>query len=395
MTGVAQAVSIASRTHAWLRRLAIRDFRNLERVELSPPPDGLVLIGDNGQGKTNFLEAIYYLQLLRSFRGARDQELVRFGSAGFHLSAALQAGRVEEVAVGFERLGRRKRVRLNGAEQERLTDALGAFPAVIFSPQDTALVAGAPGVRRRFLDVTLALTSKAYLVALQQYRAALAHRNAALRAAAAPGNAGARGAGGGGNAADARVAVWEPALAEQGALLWRARATWIEAHAAHFAELCSAIGERGAARIRYVSTLEPAGDVVGALREGLERRRATDIRRGLTHTGPHRDDLELTLDGRELRTYGSAGQQRTAAIALRLLEAATLRAHTGSEPLVLLDDPFAELDSRRSARILDLLNAEGHGQTVLAVPRPGDIPAGLTRLERWSITDGAIAPLAQ
>ena len=394
MTGVAQAVSIASRTHAWLRRLAIRDFRNLERVELSPPPDGLVLIGDNGQGKTNFLEAIYYLQLLRSFRGARDQELVRFGSAGFHLAAALQAGRVEEVAVGFERAGRRKRVRLNGAEQERLTDALGAFPAVIFSPQDTALVAGAPGVRRRFLDVTLALTSRAYLAALQRYRTALAHRNAALRAAVAPGNAGARG-GGGGNAADARVAVWEPALAEHGALLWRARATWIEAHGAQFAELCSAIGERGAARIRYVSTLEPAGDAVGALREGLERRRATDIRRGLTHTGPHRDDLELTLDARELRTYGSAGQQRTAAIALRLLEAATLRAHTGSEPLVLLDDPFAELDSRRSARILELLNAEGCGQTVLAVPRPADIPAGLTRLERWSITDGAVAPLGQ
>ena len=203
-------------------------------------------------------------------------------------------------------------------------------------------------------------------------------------------------AGSGGAAGDTRVAVWEPALAEYGALLWRERTAWTEMHALHFAELCAEIGERGAARMRYVSALEPVdGDVVGALREGLERRRAMDIRRGLTHTGPHRDDVELTLDGRELRTYGSAGQQRTAAIVLRLLEAATLRAHAGTEPVVLLDDPFAELDSRRSERIMELLNAEGRGQTVLAVPRRGDIPAGLTRLERWSITEGVLTPVVQ
>ena len=377
---------VAAGDRAWLRRLAIRDFRNLGRVDLSPPPEGLALIGENGQGKTNFLEAIYYLQLLRSFRGARDLELVRFGSMGFHLSAHINAGRVHEVAVGFERVGQRKRATLNGSVPERLSDALGAFPALIFSPHDTSLVAGAPGVRRRFLDVMLALTSKAYLAALQRYRTALAHRNAALREVA----------GSGGAAGDTRVAVWEPALAEYGALLWRERAAWTEMHALHFAELCAEIGERGAARMRYVSALESAnGDVLGTLREGLERRRAMDIRRGLTHTGPHRDDVELTLDGRELRTYGSAGQQRTAAIVLRLLEAATLRAHAGTEPVVLLDDPFAELDSRRSERILELLNAEGRGQTVLAVPRRGDIPAGLTRLERWSITEGVLSPAVQ
>jgi DNA replication and repair protein RecF len=112
----------------------------------------------------------------------------------------------------------------------------------------------------------------------------------------------------------------------------------------------------------------------------------------MTHAGPHRDDLELTLDGRDLRTFGSAGQQRTAAIALRLLEASTLRLASGAEPIVLLDDPFAELDHRRTARILTLLQAEGRGQTVLAVPRAADIPADLTRLERWRVTAGVIAP---
>jgi DNA replication and repair protein RecF len=237
-------------------------------------------------------------------------------------------------------------------------------------------------VRRRFLDVMLSLTSRAYLIALQRYRVALAHRNASMRETAV-----------GSAALEARVAIWEPALAENGALLWRARRAWVVEHAAHYGELCAAIGERGASRLRYVSHLD--ADDAGAqqaLRAALERRRGLDIRRGVTLVGPHRDDLELALDNRDLRTYGSAGQQRTAAIALRLLEAATIRAHAGSEPVVLLDDPFAELDSRRAARILDLLNAEGRGQTILAVPRESDIPAGLTRLERWRIADGALTP---
>jgi DNA replication and repair protein RecF len=382
---IAAGASAVAVPRTWLHRLAIRDFRNLQRIDLAPPPEGLALIGENGQGKTNLLEAIYYLRLLRSFRGARDQELVSFGAAGFHLGAEVHAARARQVTVGFELRGKRKKVTLNGAEPERLTDALGAFPAVIFSPQDAALVAGAPSLRRRFLDVTLALSSRPYLVALQRYRAALARRNAAMRElGVAPA------------AVDARVAVWEPALAESGAVLWRARQEWVRTHRAHYAELCDAIGERGVARMRYVSHLDVTADdedvVAAALRAALERKRGIDIRRGLTHVGPHRDDLELTLGEHDLRAYGSAGQQRTSAIALRLLEAATLRAGVGSEPLVLLDDPFAELDLRRAGRILELLNAEGRGQTVLAVPREADIPSGLTRLERWRVTDGALAP---
>jgi DNA replication and repair protein RecF len=116
------------------------------------------------------------------------------------------------------------------------------------------------------------------------------------------------------------------------------------------------------------------------------------MKRGTTSAGPHRDDLALTLGDRDLRTYGSGGQHRTAAIALRLLESATLRAASGSEPVVLLDDPFAELDARRAARILELLGAESGGQTVLAVPRESDIPAGLLSLERWRVRDGTLSP---
>jgi DNA replication and repair protein RecF len=367
-----------------LSALALRDFRNLARLDLDFPNAGAVVIGENGQGKSNLLEAIYYLHLLRSVRGARDVDVVRFGAPGFHISARTRGGAHHELAAGFERQGRRKRVKVDGGEPPRLSDALGALPCVLFSPADVELVGGAPSARRRYLDIMLALSSRPYLAALQRYRAALAQRNAALRDAM-------RSAGG---RAEQRVAVWEAPLAEHGAVLWRERVRWAERAADRFATLCEAIGEQASVAMRYATSLEPASaeidDVVRALARALEAKRPLDMRRGLTHAGPHRDDLSLTLDARELRAFGSAGQQRTAAIALRLLEAETLQHRLGAAPLFLLDDPFAELDARRSARILELLAERGMGQTLLTVPRESDIPQALTGLARWRIAAGVV-----
>ena len=365
---------------ARLIRLALRNFRNLTDLDLAVPPDGLVVIGENGQGKTNLLESIHYLQILRSVRGARDQDLVRFGANGFHVGARVETDSCHDVGVGFDRAGKQKRVRLDGTVKDRLSDALGALPSVMFSPADVELVAGAPSARRRFLDIMLALTVPGYLSALQRYRAALARRNAALR-----------GYGGNTRGADAAVAVWEPPLAEHGALLWTERRAWVDAVGARFEALCRDIGETSRICMRYSSTLRSTDDPASSLALALRTERRHDIRRGLTHAGPHRDDVVLTLDARELRTFGSAGQQRTVAIALRLLEAATFSAHTGRAPVFLLDDPFAELDTRRSARILGLLAHDGLGQTILAVPRESDIPLQLTRLTRVFVADGAIS----
>ena len=373
-----ERVSVPPSTAVALRRLAVRDFRNIERLDLELAPAGLAIVGENGHGKTNLLEAIYYLQLLRSVRGARDPDLVRFGAAGFHLAGTL-APDGREVSVGFARQGKRKRARLNGAEPARLSDALGGLPSVIFSPGDVQLVAGAPSERRRYLDVVLALTSRPYLSALQTYRAALARRNAALRDALRTG------------ATEGRVAVWEPALAEHGAVLWRERMRWVSERRDEFARLCDAIGERAPVEMRYATALSPEGDPAEALRAALTAKRPLDLRRGVTHAGPHRDDLELALGGRDLRLFGSAGQQRTAAIALRILESQTLRDRTGASPLLLLDDPFAELDARRAHRILGLLDDAGMGQVLIAVPREVDIPTELTRLERREIRDGVLS----
>jgi DNA replication and repair protein RecF len=365
---------------ARLLRLTVRNFRNLGHVELAPPSDGFVVIGENGQGKTNLLEAIYYLQILRSARGARDQDLVRFGAEGFHIGATVETNGRHDVGVGFERAGKRKRVRLDGAVPERMSQALGALPAVMFSPADVDLIIGPPNARRRFLDIVLALTARGYLDALQRYRAALARRNAALREAARSGRQ-----------STSSVAVWEPALAEHGALLWRERRAWVESVSENFERLCTEIGEVGRVRVSYASSLPASDDPATALAAAIEAKRGSDLARGLTHVGPHRDDLMITLEGRDLRIFGSAGQQRTAAIALRMLEAATFRERLGRAPLFLLDDPFAELDARRSARILSLLERAGLGQTVLAVPRESDIPGELTRLERLRVVAGEVS----
>ncbi|MFL5464893.1 MAG: DNA replication/repair protein RecF [Gemmatimonadaceae bacterium] len=365
-----------------LNKISIRDFRNLEHVDLELPPDGAVVVGDNGHGKTNLLEAIYYLHVLRSIRDARDQDLTRFDTAGFHISARAHTPAEHEISIGFDRISKRKKVSIDGSEIRRLADALGALPSVMFSPRDLELVSGPPTERRRYLDQVLALTDKKYLRALQHYRANLARRNAALRHATRRGSA----------ANEQQVAVWEPALAEHGTMLIEARAKWVSDSSSDFSELAQRIGERGGAQMRYISPFAESEARYDVMLAAFEEKRPLDLRRGLTHVGPHRDDLELTLDGKDLRLFGSAGQQRSAAIALRMLEAATLRAHAGAEPLLLLDDPFAELDIRRAARILVLLEERGLGQTILVVPREADIPPGLMRLDRLQIRDGSVAP---
>jgi len=362
----------------WLERISIRDFRNLERVDLYLAAAGVAILGENGHGKTNLLESIFYLQTLRPEHAARDHDVARFGAAGFYIGAKFRTITPHEISVGFEKSSKRKKVTLDGASPRKLSEAFGALPSVMFSPRDLELVTGAPGERRRFLDLVLALTSTKYLNALQSYRANLIRRNAALRDAARR------------HADDARVSVWEPALAEHGSVLVEERSAWVAEYAEEFTKLCATIGERGAARMKYASPFAESEARYDVLLAAFAEKRALDMKRGLTHVGPHRDELEITLEGHELRLFGSAGQQRTAAIALRMLEAATLRKHAGVEPLLLLDDPFAELDLRRASKILTLLKKGGLGQTILAVPRESDIPPGLMSLDRMSIRDGVL-----
>lgn len=367
---------------SYLTQLALRDFRNVETLELTVPAPGFVVIGDNGHGKSNLLEAIAYLRLMRSARGARDQDVVRFGAAAFHLRATLADSAT--VTLGFERATKRKRATRDGVEHARLADALGAVPSVAFSPDDVVLVSGGPGDRRRFLDVTLALTARAYLDALEKYRRALRHRNAALRAA------------NGNRDSMAQAAAWEPLLVREGATIIAHRIAWVRAHMEAFSRDCTAIGETQPVTLRYVTATggETVDDIAASLAVQFDTHRAQELKRGVTLVGPHRDDLLLQLDGRELRTFGSAGQQRSAALALRLREADTVRAALGSPPLLLLDDPFAELDASRSAAALALVASNARGQVVLAVPRAAEIPEAFTALPRFTMRHGVVSASA-
>lgn len=375
-------------TSVRVSQLTLTSFRNYDRATLDLPGDGVALLGDNGHGKTNLLEAIYYLELFRSARGARDKDLVRFGDAGFHVAATLENSPrgALSVSAGFDATTQKKKVSIDNVEVTRLSDAIGAAPAVLFSPADVALVRGAPAERRRFLDVMLALADRRYLLALQRYRHALAQRNAALRSM-------------NGHARDAEsmeaVEAFEPALAEAGAIMLVRRHAWALDAASAYADVLDAIGERTAASLalkRVGGGRESESELNDWLRTTLATQRVHDVRRGTTHTGPHRDELQLLLDGRDLRSFGSNGQQRSAAIALRMLEARTLQSSLGAAPLLLLDDPFAELDADRSARILGLLGSRGLGQVVLAVPRSEDIPRALTGLQTVRVHQGTLAP---
>lgn len=374
-----------------LTDLELAHFRNLGVQALSFPAGGVAIVGDNAQGKSNLVEAIYYLESLRSFRGASDSELGSFHEEVFHVRGSVGGDRSATVAVGFDRRQKKKKVTLDGNDVPRFADALGKVGAVVFSPADAGLVTGGPGRRRRFLDVLLSLNRDGYIGALQEYRRALAQRNAALRA-------------GGSRAA---VRVWDGLLVRHGAAVTRMRHEWVSEWAEPFAQTCAAISGEGSAAMTYLpSVAAPADDAnptadpasAEALQDVFRRRLddgwENDARRGSTGRGPHRDELRFTIasGGRTVpaRSYGSGGQRRTLALALRLTEAATIRQLRAAEPVLLLDDAFAELDPRRSERVIAVMERERSGQVILTVPKESDIRLRGTSLAQWRIRNGVI-----
>jgi DNA replication and repair protein RecF len=372
----------------FLSRLHLRNYRNFAEQVLELPAQGAAIVGDNGQGKTNLLEAVYYLEIFRSFRGAPDEQLVRFGEDVFRVEARLEEaeGRTRSVSAAFDRRGRKKKVAVNGGEPERLGDALGQVGAVIFSPSDVELVSGGPGGRRRFLDIVLSLAEPGYLQALQRYRQTLFQRNTLLRQ----------------NSPRALVELWDEGLVAAGSRVAAARAAWVaeraESFAVHYARVAG--GQPGqmayAPSAPELADLTSPAEVAAAFGTALARSADREQRRGMTLVGPHRDDLRFTIAGAdggalELRTYGSGGQQRTAAIALRMVEAETIHAVRGREPIILLDDVFAELDPGRSQRIVDWIeNEDGGGQVILTSPKPTDFRLRGETLPRWGIRDGVV-----
>ncbi|HET7040831.1 MAG TPA: DNA replication and repair protein RecF [Gemmatimonadales bacterium] len=354
-----------------LLRLVARGFRNLAPLEIEVPAEGVALLGANGAGKTNLLEAIYYPVLFRSFRGAPDIEVARFGGEGFRVEVEFGAGsRPGRAAASWTPAGREKRLFIDDEPVKTVAEGAGRWLAVAFLPADTGLAGGPPTERRHYLDRMLALADAGYLRALARYRQGITRRNAALRRGDFKG-----------------AQAFEGAIATAGAAVVAARLRWVADEGGGFAREFAGLGERSEAGLGYVGT--PALADPGAWSEAFQGARARDQERGTTSVGPHRDDLKLTLDGRLLGRYGSTGQQRSAAIALKLLELGTLRRARGEEPALILDDVFAELDTDRQERLADRLTGGGVRQALVSSPRREELPKAL-KLEVWEVEGGAV-----
>ncbi len=321
-----------------LVKVECRTFRCLANVCFEPAPGLNIIRGENAQGKTSVLEAVLFAATSKSHRTGVENDLVQYGAEGFHVGLdAKGQGRTVAVAANWWRGA--KRFKVNGIAQSRVSDILGRVKVVLFSPEDVELIKGGAAARRRFLDMELSQISPPYLASLQQYRQALRQRNELLRGA---------------HPDTALLEVWEEQLASCGAELMEARGGYVEELSGHAARAHTAIAGTEPLQVEY----KPDVPTSEALPEVLARSRETDIRRRATHRGPHRDEVEVRIDEKPARGFGSQGQQKTAALALKLAELDLVKSRTGEYPVLMLDEVLAELDAGRSRRLLESIDKE-------------------------------------
>ena len=345
-------------------------FRNLETLRFSPCGGLNAVTGENAQGKTNLLEAMWLFTGGRSFRGARDQELVRAGAQEARLSLTFFSGGREQRAELTLRGGARQAV-LNGVPKRGMAELIGRFCAVVFSPEHLSLVKGGPAERRAFLDSALCQAKPSYAIAYARYRRTLNQRNALLKDIARHPEL------------EDTLPIWDDRLCRSGAVLIRERHAYLERFAprasAHYAGIA-----HGREELRL--TYEPScgGDMAESLRRALRE----DIRFGHTSVGPHRDDIGIEIGGMAARLYASQGQQRSAVLAMKLAEAAVLAEACGEEPVVFLDDVLSELDGSRQLYLLSSLSGRQSFLTGCELP-----PRALGgTAARFLVRGGAVSP---
>ncbi|MGV9210441.1 DNA replication/repair protein RecF [Micromonospora sp. RB23] len=373
----------------YVRRLELVDFRSYERVAVDLQPGANVLIGANGVGKTNLVEALGYVATLDSHRVATDAPLVRMGASSAVIRCAVvHDGR--ELLVELEIVpGRANRARLGRSPARRARDVLGALRLVLFAPEDLELVRGDPSERRRYLDDLLVNRQPRYAGVRADYERVVKQRNALLRTAYL-----ARKTGGSRGGDLGTLAVWDTHLAQHGAELLAGRLELVAALTPHVAKAYDAVAAgRGAAGIAYrpsVELAEPTTDratLAEALTTALAASRTAEIERGTTLVGPHRDELALSLGPLPAKGYASHGESWSFALALRLAGYDLLRAD-GIEPVLVLDDVFAELDAGRRERLAELVG--GASQLLVTCAVDDDVPAAL-RGTRYQVGEGTVS----
>jgi len=340
-------------------------WRNLADQTIEFSPDVNLLVGENGQGKTNVLEAIQFFKFGRSFRTHRDSELVRFGAdfARAEVACTFGAGDADTFAASVE-AGGQKRIKVSGKEVERLSDLVGRYPCVLFGPGDLAIVSDEPAQRRRFIDSVGSMTDPAYIRVAREYQRTLKQRNAALKS----------------RASEYEVNIWTEQITNAGAELIQRRIALVAALEERVVSHARDLESSYQLKMRYESSiLREAGQMAAGLEEGQTAPGLADVfavklgaleqeerRRGTTLAGPHRDDVALELDGKDLRKYGSQGQRRLFAILLKLSEMAHLEVELKEPCVLLLDDVFSEFDHDVTTRLQQML----HGGRQVFVTSP-------------------------
>ncbi|MDM7830158.1 DNA replication/repair protein RecF [Cellulomonas edaphi] len=388
----------------YVAHLNLTDFRSYAQVDLALDPGITALVGPNGQGKTNLVEAIGYAATLGSHRVPTDAAMVRAGAGRAVVRARvvreLEAGNPRATLVEIEVTpGKANRARVNGGNPVRARDVLGILRTVLFAPEDLALVKGDPDGRRRFLDDLLVQLTPRIASVIQDYDRVLRQRSALLK------SAGAARRGGG---SDLRTLdVWDAKLAQVGARLVVERRALVETIAPHVARAYEQVSSgQGAAVVTYRASLDAALETEGGPRDSVElveaqlleamgRLRGKELDRGVCLVGPHRDDLVLTLGGLPAKGYASHGESWSYALALRLASYTVLTdggdaADWGpdGEPVLILDDVFAELDVRRREKLAELVAPAR--QVLITAAVPDDVPEPLSGA-RVDVMGGEVA----
>jgi DNA replication and repair protein RecF len=379
-----------------LTHLSLHNFRNYVRLDLDLAPGVTVLLGDNAQGKTNLLEAVFYLATSRSPHAGTDRELVNWQVADREpIPYARLVGRVArgtqpdltiEITLTQEPNNGpryRKQIRLNGVPR-RAMDLLGHLNVVLFLPEDIALVYGAPGLRRRYLDVTLCQIDPPYCAALARYNEVVAQRNALLR------DLGERGGD------PAQLSFWDERLVQHGSYLVARRGQALRvldelAHRVH-GDLTDGAERLHLCYLPSVEVSEPAdaSALAGTFHAQLQAQRRRELASGVTLVGPHRDEVRFQIDDVDAGVYGSRGQQRTAALSLKLAEVELMQRETGEQPVLLLDDILSELDARRRHFLVNRLNDGLEQALVTATDLHAFPPNFLWRCCIWNVQMGQL-----
>lgn len=352
--------------------LRLRDFRNYGRLDTDFAPGFHVFLGDNAQGKTNLLEAIYLVATLRSFRGVGGTQLVRQGATGYFVGARVVSQGQHDVRLYWSM--KERQLGLDGRSVRRLVDYLGVLRAVVFCTEDLQLVKGTGRVRRRFLDLLLTQTEPGYLPRLQRYMKALRSRNALLRQHAPD---------------EAAIEGFTREVVAAGDALIQHRRTLVP----RLSPLARLAYRRIASDTEEMLVdYRPSVKESFAVELAQSRRRERALR--VTVVGPHRDELELKINGRSAAQFASEGQKRTLALALKVAQAEYLSGVHGVPPVLLIDDVMGELDARRRGGFMPLLESvrRGRGQVFMTCTEANWPRELAPELNRWAVREGALRP---